>query len=136
MDVAYIRAARDRALAAIEVRNSLSTWSVSRIGSGAGTVDPVTGDWVPPTETTFEVNGHFRVSSRPKIRSRMDAQLTVEEPTLCVAASDTPLEINDIVELEDGCDESLFGRAWRVVGRPASSFAIHREYPLEEVTAS
>lgn len=136
MDVAHIRAARDRALAAVEVRNSLSAWSVTRGGSGPGTVDPVTGDWSPPGGSTFEVNGHFRVGVRPKIRSRMDTQLTVEEPTLCVAASEDPLEINDIVELVEGGDESLLGRVWRVVGRPASSFSIHREYPLEEVTAS
>ena len=123
-----------RARRATEVRNSLSVWVVTRSGDGEGTVDPNTGDWTPPTNTTFDVPAHFKPEGRPAVKARPDVVLTVQGPRLCVAASEQPLRINDTVTLKCGGDTSHMGRFWRVIDEPGSSYSIHREYAIEEVT--
>lgn len=128
-----IRRTRDRARAAIAERNSLSTWKVTR--PGVGVEDPETGDWTPTVEVVWTGPGHFSDKSRPYVRSRADAALTIEEPTLCVGVDVPPLQIGDTVEAVEVDDPGLLDRSWTITGAPGSSYAIDRHYPLQEITA-
>lgn len=133
MDPSSIARTADRARRATAARNSTNRWLVTRPVEGEGTTDPVSGDWSPPAPITFEVHAHFRLESRPYVRSRRDTPLTIEGPRLCVDACERPLREGDVVSQVCGGDPSLDGRTWRVIGEPGSSYRIHREYPLEEV---
>lgn len=136
MDAAMIQATARRARAAIAARNEVAQWTVTRGGSGEGSTDPTTGDWTPPTSTTFTVDGFYRATNRPTAKARMDAVLTVDGPVLCVAACEPLLVVDDTIALLSGGDLAHVGRSWRVVGPPkSSSYAIHREYPIEEVAS-
>lgn len=128
-----LRRTRDRARRSLEARNSLSTWKVSRT-TGEGATDPDTGDWVPATVVVWTGGGHFRSAGRPFVRVRSDVGLVVDEPSLCVDAEAPRFRKGDTVEALQVDDESLLGRVWRIAGEPGSSYAVDREYPLEEVT--
>lgn len=135
MDPARIARAADRARAATAARNQGSVWLVSRPG-GEGTTDPVTGDWTPPTPETFTVDAHFKSTSRPSVKVRSDTALVVEGPRLCVASGERLLQVDDTVSQHRCGEPALDGRAWRVMGPSnTSSYGIHTEYPIEEVTS-
>lgn len=134
MDPTMIEAAARRAREATAARNSVACWTVTRGGTGHGTIDPSTGDWTPPTSTTFNVNGFYRATNRPATKPRLDAVWTVDSPVLCVAAGEPLLVKDDTLVLKSGGDPAHAHRSWRVTGPPvSSSHAIHREYPIEEV---
>lgn len=127
-----LRRTQARARRSVDQRNSLSTWTVSR--PSGGETDAETGDWAPDDEVVWSGPGHFADASRPFVRQRRDTALVVQGPTFCVTADAPRFRVGDVVAAVRVDDESLMGRAWRIVGEPGSSYAIHRHYPLEEVT--
>lgn len=125
---------RARARLAVAQRNALSQWTVTRAGEGE--IDDETGDYTPNTETVWTGDGHFYDKTRPHVRSRNDTALTIEEPTLCVGVDAEEFEIGDTVSAVSVDDPTLMSRAWMITGKPGSSYAFHRHYPLQEITAS
>lgn len=138
-----IRRTRDRARRGVEARNAMSTWTVTRPGTG-GTTDPETGDWVPAVEFLWTGDGFYADTSRPFVKVRADTALTVEQPNLCVNYDAPRFKKGDTVAVavdDSGnainCDDPiLLERSWRIVGEPGSSYNFHRHYPLDEVTPS
>lgn len=127
-----LRRTRNRARASLRARNSLSTWSVVR--PDGGDTDEETGDWTPRQTPVWTGPAQFHDGSRPHVRTRTDTALSIAEPTLCVTADVPRLKIGDVVSPVKVDDDSLMGRSWRIVGEPGSSYAVHRHYPLQEVT--
>lgn len=127
-----IRRTRAAAIEALDQRNSLSCWKVTRPSDGGTTA--TSGDWTPGTAEVWRGNAHFAEDTRPELARRADTALTVAGPTLCVTACNVPLLIGDTVEAVTVLDQSLMNRTWRIVGQPGSSYGVDRHYPLEEVT--
>ena len=120
---------------AVKERNAAlgSTWTVTR-RTGQFTTDPTTGDATPVTQTVWSGNAKFRPGGRPVVKTRADAALTIEQPTLCVAHDVTPFRNGDTITCTASRGTSLIGRTWLVTGEPDSSNGTDRHYPLEEVT--
>lgn len=125
----------NRALKLTHARNSLSTWKVTR--PGPLVTDPITGDTSVTTTTVYEGPAFLEAGERPLQKvDDTGVSVSISGPRLCVTADVVRIQKGDTCTPVTVRDLSLVGRSWRVIDEPGTSYGIHREYPLEEVTAS
>jgi hypothetical protein len=109
--------------------------TINRPGTGPGSIDPVTGDWTPPTSTSV-YSGPCRVR-RPDALSEQfvfgDISTTVSRFTVDLPHDCPLVAVGDVFTLTTTVDPEIAGVAMRVVSIVAKSVLMYRQLGLEIV---
>lgn len=109
--------------------------TITRKGAGAGTLDPVTGDWTPAAATTV-YSGACRVRKPDALAQQFvfgDVSTTVSR-FLVDLPTDAPLAVvGDIFMLTTSDDPQIVNVPMRVVSIIGKSVLIYRQLGLEVV---
>lgn len=123
----------NRARRSTENRSKMSTWKITR-RDDEGSFDN-NGQWIPPTTTLiYEGPAFLEAQAYVNNTSREDGVFWTQTPHLRITATHPTLKIGDIAEPVKSRDATVIGRSWKITGEPASSYGVHRFYPLAEVT--
>lgn len=110
--------------------------TITRPGTGPGTIDPGTGDWTPPTSTSV-YSGPCRVR-RPSTAQEQelvfgDVNTTVSRYTVDLPHDAPLVAVDDVFMLIATNDPEVLNVAMRVVTVVGKSVLMYRQLGLEAV---
>jgi hypothetical protein len=109
--------------------------TISRPGTGSGTIDPVTGDYTPPAGTEV-YSGRCRVRHPTAQEQQVvfgDINTTVSRYTVDLPYDAPLVAVGDVFTLTVTADAELVGAAMRVASIIAKSVLIYRQIGLEVI---
>lgn len=110
--------------------------TITRPGTGAGTMDPVTGDYTPPASTLI-YTGRCRVR-RPSTAQEQelvfgDLNTTVSRYTVDLPFDAPPVDVNDVFTLTVTDDAEVLNVPMRVAAIVGKSVLMYRQLGLEVI---
>lgn len=109
--------------------------TISRPGTGGGTIDPVTGDYTPPAGTTI-YDGRCRVRHPTAQEQQVvfgDINTTVSRYTVDLPYDAPLVAVGDVFTLTSTADPELAGVPMRVASIVGKSVLIYRQLGLEVI---
>lgn len=113
----------------------LDQGTISRPGTGSGTIDPITGDYTPPAGTTL-YSGSCRVRHPTAQEQQVvfgDINTTVSRYTVDLRYDAPLVEVGDVFTLTVTADPELADVPMRVASIVGKSVLIYRQLGLEVI---